>query len=284
MLGCIVLVIAGFAWRYRWSTLESYPGITLQKLPVPIMTYEEHNRIERGRPHVLEFARGTGRLLYVGVQHTQDPSDSQIDSLRTMWDTFQPTIALAESRLGFFVGWLEPGVRQFGEAGAVFALGREREVPVYTLEAPLEVEVPVLLERWPANRVAMFYILRSFLQRSAEGRTDREANQLLRKRTRWPGLEGSIADLAQFDSIYRHDFPAGVPWRELPREVTWPGRTDTYFNEISTRINHFRDEYMISLLVHLLDRGERVLAVVGSSHVVMQEPALRALTTPAGSP
>jgi hypothetical protein len=35
---------------------------------------------------------------------------------------------------------------------------------------------------------------------------------------------------------------------------------------------------MVALLTSLLERGERVFAVVGSSHVVMQEPALRAMT------
>jgi hypothetical protein len=36
---------------------------------------------------------------------------------------------------------------------------------------------------------------------------------------------------------------------------------------------------MVALITTLLGGGERVFAVVGSSHVVMQEPALREVLT-----
>ncbi|HUF10729.1 MAG TPA: TraB/GumN family protein [Rhodothermales bacterium] len=44
-------------------------------------------------------------------------------------------------------------------------------------------------------------------------------------------------------------------------------------------MNRVRDEYMVAAIRSFVARGERVFAVVGASHVVMQEPALREFLT-----
>jgi hypothetical protein len=77
------------------------------------------------------------------------------------------------------------------------------------------------------------------------------------------------------DSIWRVEFPNGPPWRELPWEATWPTGTNTWLNALSADVNRARDRYMVAVIMNLVARGERVFAVVGSSHVVMQERALR---------
>ena len=38
----------------------------------------------------------------------------------------------------------------------------------------------------------------------------------------------------------------------------------------------FRDQHMVKLLIDEVKKGKRVFAVVGGSHVVMQESALKA--------
>ena len=278
-LVALALVTGGIlAWKYRWGTLESVPGIELAELPVPIMSYAEYQGTEHEEPYVVRLREGDGELLYYGARHTQDPENPQVVEIQRLWEEFDPTIALAESRLGFFIGPLGPGVEQFGEAGAVFALARRDDVPVYTLEAPLEMEMREVLKRHPAERVALFYVLRGSIGRGSAEAVESEAAQLVEKRTRWPGLEGSLRGVAHIDSIWARDFPDLPDWRELPARYTWPGHHDTYLNEISTDVNQFRDRYMVALLTSLLERGERTFAVVGSSHVVMQEPALRAMT------
>jgi hypothetical protein len=276
----VLLAVLGAAvavgWHYRWYTLDPVPDVQVLVPPVPVMSYEEYSSITHERPYLLRLRMGDGELVYLGVGHTRDPGDQQIDRLRSLWDEFRPTVALAESRLGFFVGGLGPGVKMFGEAGAVFALARADGVPIHTLEAPLDVEMQAVLTQWPAAQAAAYYVLRASLGRETPEAVEREAAQLVRKRTRWPGLEGSL-DYPRLDSLMRAEFPNAADWRTLPASVTWPGRSDSFLNRVSTTVNQFRDDYMISMLATLLQRGERVFAVVGASHVVMQEPALRAL-------
>lgn len=277
----VVLILGVLAWTFRWHRLDSVPGVTMSALPVPILSYGD--LAEQGNERVtVRLRRGTGELLYIGTHHTRDPDDPQVEEIRRSWNTFRPTVALVESRLGFYVGGLKLGVGMFGEAGAVLALGRGHDVPVYTLEAPLDDEMRAVLTTWRADRVAMFYVLRGSLSRGRAEDREREAAQLIPTRTRWPGLEGSLRDVAHLDSLYRSELPELPDWRVAGGTILWPGRTESYLNEIATTVNRFRDEYMVNLLRELLDRGDRVFAVVGNSHVVMQEPALHAMATATG--
>jgi hypothetical protein len=267
------VVLAAAACGHR---LDPVPGVAMAPLPVPILSYEA--LAEQGNKRVtVRVRRGGGALLYIGVHHTQDPADPQIAEIRAAWDEFQATVALAEGRLGRYWGGFDGAVKTFGEAGAVFVLGSDHDVPVHTLEASLETEVAFVLARWRPDRVAMFYVLRGAMGKGGPEAREREAAELVRKRTAWPGLEGSLRNVAQLDSLYRVELPQLNDWRTADGTILWPGRATSYLNEIATTVNQFRDEYMVNLLRTLLDRGERVFAVVGNSHVVMQAPALEAL-------
>ena len=276
------LVVTGAlaAWNYRWSTLPSYPDVVSVDLRQPIQTSEEHDLIDHPTPYLLELSQGSGSLMYIGVAHTKNADDEQIELIKTKWAEFKPTIALCEGRLGFFIGGLDLGVGQFGEPGAVYRLARSNDVSVYTLEPDIPGEVADLLERWSPQQVALYYVLRTYMSdRRSEGADNADAivAKAISKRTRWPGLEGSIRDVAQLDSLFQAQLPLLGDWRTMPEESMWPGDTTTYLNLIATRSSYFRDVHMVRLLNQLIRNGERVFAVVGACHVVMQEAALKSL-------
>lgn len=258
--------------------LEPVGGVTLEPLPVPVLGYESEVA-QANDLLTVRLRRGTGELLYIGVHHTQNPDNPQIARILEEWRAFNPTFALAEGRLGRYWGGFDGAVKTFGEAGAVFVLANDNDVPIYSLEPTLDAELAFVLREWRPDRVAMFYVLRGTLSQPAGEEREREAADLVTKRTAWPGLEGSLRNVEHLDSLYRAELAALPDWREAPGEILWPGRDDSYLNGIATTVNRFRDEHMVNLLRLLLDRGERVFAVVGNSHVVMQAPALRAIAT-----
>jgi hypothetical protein len=254
-------------------TLEGVGDVT-QRTGADVMTYAEYNAMEHAEPYVLQLEDGSGALLYFGARHTTRPDDPQIDSIRRAWQAFRPTVALVETRRGWR-GSLEGGVRQFGESAAAVALARAQGIPVFTLDAPIELEIASVLEQWTREQVTMFYVLRSYTARAPANRSDGQARELLSERGRWPGLDGALTTVAAMDSIWSRDFPDLPDWRGLPWQATWPNRADTWLNRLSADVNRSRDQHMIALITTLVERGERVFAVVGSSHVVMQEEALR---------
>ena len=54
-----------------------------------------------------------------------------------------------------------------------------------------------------------------------------------------------------------------------------PTRSDTFLNEIARGSSTIRNCHMVPLVVEAARGGKRVFVVVGGSHVIVQEPALR---------
>jgi len=269
-----IAVAAALAACYGCSVgLESYPDVQ-PAVNAPIMSYTEYNDLQHPEPFILRIDNHAGGLLYFGSRHTTNPDDAQIDSIRRLWMEFQPTVALAEARRSGR-GSMAGAIRSFGESAAPVFLARSADVPVYTFEPPLDLEISTMLRTWSRERLLTFYVLRSYTARAATRRADGQAAELIRERGRWPGLVGTMESVKDMDSIWHREFPAGPDWRTLPWQSTWPNRDDSWLNALSADLNRFRDQYMLALITTLVQKGERVFAVVGSSHVVMQEAALR---------
>jgi len=70
-------------------------------------------------------------------------------------------------------------------------------------------------------------------------------------------------------------------WREVSQGWFDPVASQAYTNQISRLSGEFRDLHMVKLLIDEVRQGKRVFAVVGGSHVVMQERALKATSNDA---
>ena len=270
-----ILVLSRFA---QWGAAPVTLGEPVE-LPSRFMTYEEYGKVEHARPYPIEAGDGAGRLLYFGIGHTRDPADPQLAEMRRRWEGFHPTVALCEGHLPFFVGTREGAFRRFGESATLYDLARESGIPIHSLEPTREEEAAHLLERFPAERVALFLTLRRYVSfRRGEGTEGAEGfvRGALQRVKGLPGLGESFPDLEAMACFHAREFPDRPDWREVPETFFDPGKTDTWMNEVQTRSNRFRDAHMVALLVRLVRRGERVFAAVGASHVVMAEPALRA--------
>jgi hypothetical protein len=166
-------------------------------------------------------------------------------------------------------------VEEYGEMGAVAARARAGRLPLYSWEPRREWEIGRMLDSFPPGRVALFYVLRPYFSNLRFGRPEDPegfVEEYRRKRTRYPGLEGTLPSMAAIDSIWARDF-AGLPdWRETSDAYGLPG----YLDELSARSNALRDEHLAAVIVDLVRRGERVFAAAGSSHAVKLDAALRA--------
>lgn len=278
----VVIVLVTLLFRYRWYKLDYYIPEQPVTFSAPFRTMAQHDSLMRDKawPYVLEIETERSELLYYGSWHTTNPDDPQIAEIKRLWSEFEPTIAVTENRLGLFVGGLEAGVSYFSEFGALFALARRDDIPIYTLEPPWEVEVAEMKAAFPAADVTLFYTLRVFLNERGQGKTREEiddlARHLLKKRGSRPGLEGSLPTLAALDSVWNQRFSDLGPWRELPPNAIHPGAEPTRLNALANLANEIRDRHAAAVLLDLMRKGERIFALAGGSHVVKQEPVLRA--------
>jgi len=280
-LAALLFLASAVYLSMGWAPLEEYRLRAQPALAASFRTMAEHDAFmqDRSWPYVLHLEAPPAELLYFGSSHTSDPDDPQVGRIENLWEQFAPTVGVTENRLGYFVGTFRMGIRHFGEFGAVHALGFKSGVPVYTLEPAWKDEAADMSASFPREEVTLFYTLRVFLnERGAVSRdeVDALAAHLLRKRGSRPGLEGSLPTLADMDRLWRERFSDLGPWRELPPEAVHPSAHPTRLQAMANLANEVRDRHAVRVILELMRRGERVFAVAGGSHVVKQEPVLRA--------
>lgn len=242
-----------------------------------LMTYEAYDRLEHPVPYVLLADQGPGALLYYGSRHVYDPADPQVADLQRRWASFRPTLAFNE-------GGDPPAERevaaamQYGEAGLVRYLARRDNVPVRSLDPPLADQIDSARSAgYEPESVKLFFVLRYYVSyRRAEHPQSPDAfiARVLRDPA-WAGrLAGPPCDLKELASSYDSLFPQQTDWHAVPDAFFDPVSTTTILNRISRTVSQHRDRFIMRLLAEAVQRGERVFAVVGASHVVMQEAAL----------
>ena len=84
----------------------------------------------------------------------------------------------------------------------------------------------------------------------------------------------ATAQNSELGIVCKNLFPELSDWHQVPEEWFGPRKSGHYTNELAGDSGNFRNRYIFRLLVDRVRRGDRVLAVIGSSHVVVPEPAL----------
>lgn len=246
-----------------------------------VLSYEEYARLEHPTPYVLEFARRSGALLYFGAAHTYELSDPQVERIVGLWEEFSPTIAFNEGGDPPAELSIAAAVSQYGESGLVRFLARRDEVPVASVEPPLAEQARALRAAgFEGEQILLFFALRQVPQHAAKTGTpmqEARLQEVLRYFMAETGL-ASPATPAELAAACARRLPALRHWSEAPQEWFDPvfERPPVFTNEIARRTSDLRDAWAVRLLTARVERGERVFAVMGASHVVVQEPALRA--------
>src|SRR5262245_59450778 len=270
----LLLALGAHAWCV-WS--PGAPAYSLpaerEAMPLPerFRDSAEHDRVRSAHPepYVLELATAKGVLLYYGAHHTSDPADPELADIRARWAAFRPTVALCEGRArGYLLGPLFPRLTGTSEAALVHELARADGVPLHSLEPEYADEVLQLLRRFRPADVALFFTLRVYWSESGGKADEGLAEELRGKRCDVDGLRTALPDLAAMDAAWKAVTAEG-DWR------TWTGEMPGVLHAIDDASRAVRGEHMARVLIELVERGERVLAVVGSGHVIRQEWALR---------
>jgi hypothetical protein len=248
---------------------------------VSMMSFEEYAQAPHPMmPHLLTLSARQGQLFYFGARHTFDPADWQVQAIEDYWHQYRPTLAFNEGGEPPVLPLRDETISRFGEAGLVRFLAKRDSVAICSLEPPREEEYALLLKEFSVEQIKVFYVLRGvaqFRRSRNDERVEDFVERVLTGLSKEPSLEGVPRSLAEFEHSHARLFSEPADWRNVPD--TWfdpVAKPVVYLNRISRTLSEFRDRYMVNLLITELRKGARVFAVVGGSHVIMQEPVLRA--------
>lgn len=279
------------------AVLLTVPGCAPR--PALVMSFKQYAQVRHPVPYILSCERGRGGLLYFGAKHCFDPADPQMAEIERLWSEFRPTRALNE-------GWDPPvaatrdeAITRYGEPGLLRWLAHRDGVPIDNLEPTPEAEARDLLQQFTPEKARLFYCLRTLAQDDARPAASRAPTKdglvvgTLEWLDRVPGLRTCPQTLDEFAAACARLLPPGSDWQHPPMEwfdpVPRPGQRRTWLNEVARRASEYRDVVIVQRLVRGtlspaaaaspadLATDTRVFAVIGASHVVMQEPALRVM-------
>lgn len=245
-----------------------------------IMSWEAYSRLGKiSTPKVLDIKLPAGRLLYFGAEHTNDPTQRQFAEIERLWDEVRPTVALSEGGIRPLENSREQAIMRHGEPGLVRFLAARDGVAIQSLEPEPEAEVAWLRRRYLAEQIKVFYVLRQVVQHRRMNSPEPIENYVARQLagfSKIKGLEERPNTVAELQASVARVLPELKDWRQAPADWFVPTTTARFTNRINRVSSDLRNEHMVRLLTEHVRRGERVFAVVGFSHVVVQEPSLRA--------
>lgn len=260
--------------------LFAFSVATAQEKDAKIMTYDEYVKASPGFPYIVELQIGKGALLYFGAQHIYDPKNPQTAQIEKLWKKFRPTVAYYESTGTSLSKTVDEAVSTSGESGLVRFLAARDKIPAFSLEPNRNDEVAMMLKTYTPEQIKVFFVVRQvpqFRERKNDQKLEEFMTTFLRNVSYIAGLENAPPNtITELDKSSLWLSPQLQDWRTADRSWSDPAATKAYTNQIARLSSEFRDLHMVKLLIDKVRQGERVFAVVGGSHVVMQEPVLKA--------
>ena len=276
-LSLVVVILLLIYFNVLWLLAPYYEVKNFVPIEVPIMDMDEYKQISatHRRPYHYKIETKEGGKVYiVGVDHTKNPKDPQLDTIRAIWNQFDADVALVEGRVGNLFLWLQNPVAELGEGGLVTYMANKAAIDVYTWEPPRESEIKLLQQQFPVKQIAMFYAFRPYFSNMRYGKPDNPEEKLqdyLESRTDYDGIRGLYATWEELDMVWQRDFP-DYDWRNHSSGNGWP---KGYLHDIWNASNNARDEYMIQIILDLVGDGKKVLVTMGSSHAPRIEQTLQ---------
>ncbi len=242
------------------------------------LTYREYYQKQIEPPYIIEINRPKGSLLYIGVSHTANPEDPQIKTIIDKWNEFNPTLTFSEGGVWGLEINIETAVRKHGEGGLLRYLAAMDSVPIRNIDLGDAALVELLKKDYTAEQIKLFTILQyipQYFRLQTEQSFSAYVMDAIRALSKKPGLEGFPRDLAELAASIELHLPELANWRYVDTRWISPLDSLAFTNEIARLSGYYRNRHIANSLIESVEQGERVFAVSGLTHVVMQEPVIR---------
>lgn len=249
--------------------------------PNLLMSWDDYARQPGNKPYVLEMDSQGGRLMYYGAFHKVDPSHPQFKDIEQKWENFQPTLVYCEGNIWPLEESRNEAIKNYGEQGLVTFLAARDKIPVECIDPSLDDQVKFLKNCYPPHLIKVYYVLRqAAINRMLEKdiQDSRYANRYFRELDRIYGYIKPPTNLKDFERMVSFLFPDLDDWKKIPYSYFRYSESGGFLTAIHQKLNKFRDRIMIRKVTRALKKGKRVFAIVGRSHVVIQEAALKSLS------
>lgn len=245
---------------------------------------------DKPRPYCFEIENKDESLYYFGANHSRDIQDEQYPKLEQYWNRFLAK-TVNKDRVVFVEGgkrkiWAdkETAVHNDSEAGFVTKLAHESSVSVECPEPDANIERDYLLEKYSKDQIQYYYFARLIPvwhkgkepKESFENFVKKYERVMTSENEKWGDYDFSLKNM-----IYVHQRLFSTPFDEnnidFFKSIVNPMTEKSIINEVARDCSMFRDVHIVTKIKDRWKEGKSMFVVFGSSHAIMQEPALRQL-------
>lgn len=251
-----------------------------------MLTYDEYLKKDIPLPYKFELIKGNKHLVYYGVKHSNNPNDSMFIDIENTLEKLKPDIAFNEGGNNWpIINNRDSTILLTGDPGFFRFICRKNNIKVTSIEPNDSLEYKYLLSKYKKNDVVLMYFCRQIEQlQHQESFQDNEFNKYMNdfliglKHKGMPLLNDEIS-VDYYIKYFEEFFKTKFNWKNFDPSNYQPIYSKTLLNEIMKESTYFRDRYIINKIEESLETNDKVMVVMGGSHLIIEEPVLRYIMT-----
>lgn len=246
----------------------------------PILSHQEAVKINHPLPYIYELTKGNKKLIVLGAAHSNDPNNSQFKKFKESFTKLQPDAVFVESSSNE-ANWTDiksedEVIKIGGESSWLVYSAQKNKIPAFSWDLPYDKEIKLLLGKYSKELIFAKYILRNipyFDKDKIEIQMERRINQF-KKASNWKDFDYSIDNLKR---IHKNLFKKEIDFedRKFYLMAPYPFGNDSILNKISRDASIERDKHGVKTILSAFKKYNKVIAIMGATHAVMQEPAYK---------
>lgn len=255
-----------------------------------LYSYSEWEKVgSKPQPYHIEIEKNGQWLYYFGANHSRDPENFQYSVLRQRWYDFlektggENAVVLVEGGLRKVRPDENTAILKDSEGGLISYLAHLADIPLESADLSRSDELQALTKQFTKEEVQYFYFSRGindWLHRpTPKIKFKKLADWILesnKKASLWTDFEFTLEHMERIHkSIFGTDFD--YTNKDFFESTQHPIIMRSVINRIKVADSEFRDTYIVSQIKKHWDEGKNIFVVLGRSHLILQERALRTL-------
>lgn len=252
-----------------------------------LMTYEDYLKASSSNTYYFKIEKEGKYLFYFGSNHSRNPEDDQYCQIQKYWEDFSKIVDKSDASV-FVEGGarnvsgrnIEEIINSDAEAGFITYLAEG--YPVSSPEPSIKLLTDALLGRYTQEEIEYYYFARVVAQWGSIPSKPEFAEYIKpflerdKEELQWNDFDFSLEQMKEIHTkLFKESFDENKT--DFFLSISDPTNKSTVINCVSQDQGADRDAYIVNQILDEWEKGKSVFVVYGSTHAVIQEPALRKL-------
>ena len=251
------------------------------------MSYEGYNENYEKKgftfPYTYELKKGNKKFICLGSSHSNDPESPEFKLFKKEFIKLKPQVIFVEGNHEK-VDWLdkcksEEYAIKIDEMAFLSYIAQKKKIPVLSWEPGEVAEIKILDKKFSRKNIFAHYMLRLIGQYIQIGKPKdyfEFAIKEFEKLTKWRGFDYSFENLKKIHKeLFGFNLTLSKSKVQLYSLPPFPIKNDSVLNKIAAESSKLRDKHAVKVILKSFKKYDRVLAIMGGSHAIMQEPVYR---------